>query len=172
MTDQPRLFSVILFLFSGILFVSCSRHVAPKGSAQTAGARIPSPPCIVYRMRADYSRNVPVILSADRSSITSYPDIKDVWYNGKLAYPTPLVNGYYLDNRGIGPGVAFLDYTYDEYSKLGSTPPASELMKHILAKDPLEEMYQCGLRGQYTDIEKELVAIISSGKLNSYPKLK
>ena len=102
----------------------------------------------------------------------SYPDIKDIYYNGKLSYPTVLSNGYLLDNRGIGPEVAFLDYTYEDYSKLNATPPASELMKHLLDKDPLSEMYQCGLRSQYNDIEQDLNTIISSGKLKTFKKLK
>ena len=174
MTERPKLFSMLIYLFSGIVFVSCSRHAALEGSARTTGtgSRISSPPCIVYKTKADFFRNVPVILSSDKSRIMSYPDIKDIYYNGKLSYPTVLSNGYLLDNRGIGPEVAFLDYTYEDYSKLNATPPASELMKHLLDKDPLSEMYQCGLRSQYNDIEQDLNTIISSGKLKTFKKLK
>lgn len=111
-------------------------------------------------------------LSADKDKIVSYPDIRDIYYNGKLSEPTFLADSFLLDNRGIGPQVAFLSYTYEEYSKLQATPPATDLMKMLLNKDPLVEMYQCGLRSQYTDIEKELNTLITSGKLNTCKKLK
>jgi hypothetical protein len=172
MIDKLGLFSAFLLLCSGSLLVSCSHHVTNQGSAPVSGSRIPSPPCIVYRMKADYSKNVPVILTPDKRGIQSYPDIKDIYFNGKLSLPVPLVNGYYLDNRGIGPDVAFLDYTYEEFSKLSSTPPATLLMKHILSVDPVAEMYQCGFRSDYTDIEQQLISIITSGKLTTCKKLK
>jgi len=162
-------------LLAGLLFLSCSHHTVPAGSAgaATSGTMgISSPPCIVYRTRSDYSRNVPVILSDDQSTIVSFPDIKDVFFNGTLSYPTRLTNGYLLDNRGIGPMVAFLSYTYEEYSRLASTPSARELMNRILDKDPLLEMYQCGHRSDYSDPEQELNVIITSGKLSAFKKLK
>ena len=163
------------FLSAGLLFISCSHHVSSPGSAATSKKgtiTVNSPPCIIYRTRSDYSRYVPVTLSADKSKIDSYPDIKDIYYNGKLSVPTPLANGFLLDNRGIGLQVAFLDYTYEEYSKLSSTPPATDLMSRLLDKDPLVEMYQCGRRSQYTNIEQELNVLITSGKLNTCKKLK
>ena len=155
--------------------MSCSYHVSSHGSAAAAKegpVAVNSPPCIIYRTKSDYSMNVPVILSADKSKIVSYPDIKDIYYNGKLSLPTLLENGFLLDNRGIGLQVAFLDYTYEEYRKLSSTPPATDLMNIIIDKDPLIEMYQCGRRSQYTDIEHELNILITSGKLNTCKKLK
>ena len=101
-------------------------------------------PVIIYKTNADYYNNVPVIMSDDRKDIISYPDIKDVFYNGQLAYPTRLENGYLLDNRGIGKNVAFLKYTYEEYSKLPSTPSKDELLKTIITKEqPLKELYRC-----------------------------
>ncbi|NVN95267.1 MAG: hypothetical protein HXX18_08300 [Bacteroidetes bacterium] len=100
-------------------------------------------PVIIYKTNADYYNNVSVILSDDRKDIVSYPDIKDVYYNGQLAYPTRLENGYLLDNRGIGKNVAFLSYTYDEYSKLVKTPSKEELITKIISKEPLSELYIC-----------------------------
>jgi hypothetical protein len=164
----------ICFL-AGLLFVSCSRHNTPADSSpelKNKSVSVPSPPCIIYRTRLDYSRNVPVILSEDRTKIVSYPDIKDIYYNGRLSVPTVLANGFLLDNRGISKQVAFLQYTYEEYSKLPSTPRVADLMSRILDKDPLLEMYQCGQRSQYTDIEKELNDLITSGKLSTCKKLK
>jgi hypothetical protein len=163
------------FLSAGLLFMSCSHHVSSPGSAvasKKGTVTVNSPPCIIYRTRSDYSMYVPVTLSADKSKIVSYPDIKDIYYNGKLSVPTLLANGFLLDNRGISLQVAFLDYTYIEYSKLSSTPPATDLMSLLMDKDPLLEMYQCGQRSQYTDIEQELNVLITSGKLNTCKKLK
>ncbi|MCX6245443.1 MAG: hypothetical protein NTU98_12180 [Bacteroidetes bacterium] len=155
-----------------LILLSCSRPAVPSGSSSGTKAAIAGAPCLVYRTRSDYSVNVPVILSDDRSTIVSFPDIKDIWFNGKLSYPTPLAENYLLDNRGIGPMVAFLSYTYEEYSRLSATPPASELMKHIIDKDPLTVMYQCGLRSQYQNPEQELNVIITTGKLETFKKLK
>ena len=100
-------------------------------------------PVVIYKTYADYYNNVPVILSDDKKDIISYPDIKDVYYNGQLAYPTRLENDYLLDNRGIGKNVAFLSYTYDEYSKLVKTPSKEELITKIISKEPLSELYIC-----------------------------
>jgi len=115
---------------------------------------------------------VPVTLSADKSKIESYPDIKDIYYNGKFSVPTLLANGFLLDNRGIGLRVAFLSFTYEEYSKLSATPSATDLMSLLKDKDPLVEMYSCGQRSQYNDIKQELNVLITSGKLNNCKKLK
>jgi|WetSurMetagenome_2_1015567.scaffolds.fasta_scaffold136922_3 hypothetical protein len=163
------------FVMAGLHFSSCTHQVPPSGTAvasKSGAVNISSPPCIIYRTTSDYSRYVPVMLSADKSRIESYPDIKDIYFNGKLSVPTLLANGFLLDNRGIGLQVAFLDYTYEDYSRLSSTPNATILMSHLLDKDPLVEMYQCKQRSQYTDIEKELNALINSGNLNTCKKLK
>ena len=163
------------YLLMGLLFVSCSHHNTPVNSTTRSSkgtVAVSSPPCIIYHTRSDYSMYVPVSLSEDKSKIVSYPDIRDIYFNGKLSVPTPLADGFLLDNRGIGLQVWFLSYTYEEYSKLASTPPATDLMRLLLDKDPLTEMYQCGQRSQYTDIEQELNQLISSGKLNSCKKLK
>ena len=157
------------------MFISCTHQAAPVNSTNDSVKRtmgISSPPCIIYRTKSDYSMNVPVALSQDKSKIVSYPDRKDVYYNGKFAIPTPLAQGFLLDNRGIGAQVAFLSYTYEEYSRLAVTPPATDLMSLILDKDPLTEMYQCGQRGQYTNIVQELNDLINSGMLNTCKKLK
>jgi hypothetical protein len=175
MRKKSILKSLSGYLLMGLLLISCSHHVSPSGFA--AGSKkgtvsVSSPPCIIYRTRSDYSMYVPVTLSADKSKIVSYPDIKDIYFNGKLSVPSLLVDGFLLDNRGIGLQVAFLSYTYEEYSRLSSTPPATDLMNILLDKDPLVEMYQCGQRSQYTDIEQELNVLITSGELTTCKKLK
>lgn len=167
--------SICFLLFSGSILFGCSRTLNTSGSAQTVKSGInsaPSPPCLIYKTKSDYSKNIPVILSDDKTVIVSYPDVKDVYYKGILAYPTVLNNGFLLDNRGIGPNVAFLTFTYEQFSKMNKTPSSTELFQFILDREPLLEMYQCGNRNKYSNIESELNELISSGNLKSCKKLK
>jgi hypothetical protein len=168
---------ILLLIFTIILLLteSCSRKTAVVFPSEKNNPALIKqnklPPCIIYKTKTDYSKEVPVALSADKSTIASYPDVKDVFINGNYPYPAKLDNGFLLDNRGIGPDVAFLDYTYEAYHALGTTPGPDELMKHVLDKDPLTEMYQCGNKSSYTDISAELNALIHSG-LKNCKKLK
>lgn len=104
-------------------------------------------PVTIYKTTKDYSQNVPVIMNADRTEIVSYPDPKDIRESSK---PTQLNNGYLLDNRGIGENVAFLSYTYDEYSKLESAPSREQLMNSIIDKNPLSTIVNCGHASDYS----------------------
>lgn len=133
---------------------------------------IPGPKAIIYKTRHDYSNLVPVILSENRKTIVSYPDVKDVFYKGLLAYPTQLKGGFLLDNRGINQYVAFINITFDSYSKLKKTPSADALMKMIVDKNPLKSMYSCGLKPAYQNIEQELNEKIEAGDFSSFVKLK
>ncbi len=108
-----------------------------------AQSAIPEPPCIVYRTRKNYDRNVAVILSDDGSRIVSYPHPSDVYSRGEICYPVKLSRKMLLDRRGIGPHVAFLSITYEEYSKLKEVPDMEQLMAWIIDKDPLVKMYRC-----------------------------
>ncbi len=118
---------------------------------------------VVYKTVKDYSSFVPVILSADKKKIISYPAPSDVYYKGKLAYPVALKNGYYLDNRGINENVAFTDFTYEEYSRLKSAPSMDELMKRIIDKFPLTEIIYCGPRANYSNETVDLNKLIDEG---------
>ena len=104
------------------------------------------PDAIVYKTKADYTYFVPVSLSEDGKTILSYPHPSDLKTNGQLAIPTKLKKGYLLDNRGIGPRVAFTNYTYIDYAALISPPTPEKLLKSIMDSDPLLEMYNCGKR--------------------------
>jgi len=162
-----RYFVLVLLFVSVLLSGSCSKKTTVQAGAakdnQAMTAHNALPPCIIYKTKADYSKQVPVGMSEDKKSIVSYPDVKDVMINGSYPYPLPLEDGFLLDNKGIGPDVAFLDYTYEAYSRLPKTPDAAELMKHILVKNPLTAMYRCGSKSQYRNIEAELNVIIHSG---------
>ncbi len=157
-----------VIIISMIAVACCHSHKTAKQT--TAG--IPGPKAIIYKTRADYSQLVPVTLSEDKKSVVSYPDVKDVYYRGKLATPVLLHNGWLLDNRGINQDVAFISLTYEEYAKKDNTPDANELFSLIIDKDPLTKMYECGLRSDYQDIENELNELIDAGKFSAFKILK
>lgn len=115
---------------------------------------------LVYRTATDLRDRVPVLLSDDGASIVSFPDPADLRTAGGLPVPTDLGKGWLLDNRGIGPNVAFLRLTYTEYGALETPPSLTELEAAITARDPLVELCDCGRRSDYTDVVKELRALV------------
>src|SRR5207248_199510 len=114
------------------------------------------PPAIVYMTRGDYSDKVPVMMSEDRKTILSFPDLADLRRDSLKSLPVQLVNGYLLDNRGIGPQVAFLRLNYDEYAGLKQPPTPDQLISNLLDTDPIVEMYNCGNRNAYKNIKNDL----------------
>ena len=142
------------------LMAGCSsgKQVAQAGdtASNSKTAVSATPKVIVYKTRKDYTRNVPVTLSADRKQIVAYPSTQDVKIGNRYTYPTRLANGWLLDNRGISRNVAFLSYTYEEYAALPSTPRASELMDKIIDNDPLTDYRVMGSRYDYQDLIQEL----------------
>ncbi len=129
------------------------------------------PPTLVYKTRKEYSNNVPVLLSDDKTSIVSYPDPKDLKTGETYPLPTALENGYLLDNRGIGINVAYLGMTYPEYAALSKAPSRDSLMQMIVDKDPLTELYNCGNRQAYKDVVNDLNALIRAGQLKQVCKV-
>lgn len=171
--------SSILILAIMISFISCCRKVQQNTTPVTGS--VPTydsldfigPPTIIYKTNKDYYDKVPVTLSEDKSKVISYPDIKDVYYEGQLSLPTRMSNGYLLDNRGISQNVAFISMTYQEYAALDKTPDPDELMKYIIDDEPIAEMYNCGNRYQFTSgVVTEVNTIIGTGKLGSCKKMK
>lgn len=164
-----------------MMFVAChtEKKVSETAASQDGGAAtvtvtekepkasVASPRVIIYKMKKDYSQNVPVLLSDDKKTIVSYPAPRDVYTNGQLALPTQLQDGYWLDNRGIGENVAFLSYTYEEYAALSDVPSIDALYKKIVDKDPITEMWICARRHNYHDIVGELNDIITNKQLES-----
>ncbi len=126
---------------------------------------------LVYKTKGDYNNLVPILLSKDKTEIIAYPHPNDLKVGGELSLPTPLNDGYLLDNRGIGENVAFLKFTYQEYSKLPSPPTIDELYSYIIDDDPLTELYDCGSRTAFTEIEKQLNDIIDKNKLRTVCKV-
>ncbi|WNJ17052.1 hypothetical protein [Pontibacter sp. G13] len=125
------------------------------------------PPAIVYKTKQDYSQLVPVLLSADKSQIVSYPHPKDLKVGGKYLVPTSLSKGYWLDNKGIMGEVAFLGMTYAEYAALPEAPSLADLYDAIVDKDPMMEVCDCGSRKAFSDIEQQLNRLIDKRKLRT-----
>jgi hypothetical protein len=123
------------------------------------------PPSIVYKTKKDYRNNVPVILSANKNSIVSYPAPADLLKDGTLLLPTVLSKGYLLDNKGITADVAFLKLTYKEYAALKMAPPSDSLYAMIIDKDPLTEMCNCGNRYALKNPVRQINALIRRGQL-------
>lgn len=153
---------------------SGSKEPAAKEQSATAAKKVDyaGPPTIVYKTQKDYKNNVPITLSDDGKTIVSYPAPSDVYYKGVLAYPTPLANGYLLDNRGLNVNSVFTKFTYEEYSKLSAAPDMNTLYASIIVKSPFLEMYNCGNRYSYKNEVEELNGIINSNSLANYKKLK
>ncbi len=121
-----------------------------------------NPSVVVYKTTKDFSDYVPVIMDAKQEHIVSYPAPTDVYYKGQLAKPTALDNGYWLDNRGINEHVAFLSYTYEEYSQLDEVN-VQLLENKILERYPLVEMYDCGNRYRFKNEVEELNLLVKNG---------
>jgi len=153
-------FFIILMSFAG-----CKTVKEPVSEPKVNSVYALGPSAIIYKTKSDYYNLVPVTLSEDRSKIIAYPHPSDLRKGDGLAKPTVLADGYLLDNRGINQNVAFLRYTYEEYSKIKDIPSIEELYMNIIDKDPLLEICNCGLKSSYKNIEEELNRLISSEKL-------
>ena len=151
------------------LFACCTPIKKTKSDQSFA---IPSPPTIVYKTKADYFNNVPVLLSDDKQTIIAYPDPKDLTIDNKLCLPTQLAKGYLLDNRGISSNVGFLKISYQEYSSLATPPSINELKNLLLDSDPLIELYDLGPRHNFENADKEINQIITKNKLTNYERFK
>ncbi|MEI6748484.1 MAG: hypothetical protein ACOYMF_07295 [Bacteroidales bacterium] len=154
-----------------VVFGGC--HLAKKSQQMaTKTQKVTGPRIIIYKTKADYFLNVPVGLSADRKTITSYPAITDVYTGGKLAIPTKLEGGFLLDNRGISAEVAFINLSYEQYAALKSTPAVIELQELIIDADPLTIMYDCGSRNSFQDIVGDINNLILKKDFSKFKKLK
>ena len=142
------------------MFFSCKTSKINQAPSATMSPVKALAPVIVYKTKADYSRLVPVTLNATGDKIVSYPAPSDVYTDGILAIPVKLHKGYLLDKRGIHPNTAFTSYTYEAYSQLESAPSMEDLISSIVDPDPFEELYDCGNRGQFNNIEKDLNRLI------------
>jgi hypothetical protein len=163
---------MISVLLVSFVILSCGSAKKAENMRSEQKSFSPGPKAIIYQTKEDYSKLVPIILSADKKTIESYPDVKDVYFNGSLAYPTQLHKGFWLDNRGINANVVFINLTYEAYSKLPKTPSPEELIKMVGDTQPIISMYTCGPRSSFQDIVKELNTMIDSDDFSTFIKIK
>jgi hypothetical protein len=154
-----------------LCFVACNTHkktaINSNSTTEFVPDYTPGPPTIVYKTKSDYSKNVPVILSDDKTTIVSYPHPNDINVGNSFPFPTQLNNGYLLDNRGINPNVAYLKLTYEEYSKLQNPLSLKEMYDQIIDKNPVTEMCDCGNQKAFTNLTDQLNRLITDKKLKT-----
>lgn len=164
------------FLVSLIVFsVSCKSKKKTKDKEMENTVFVPNnapgPKAIVYKTIKNYDKYVAIILSEDGKEVLSYPHPKDVVSNGNIiALPTPLNQGYLLDNRGIGPQVAFLKISYKDYGKRMDVFSLEEMQTMMLEKSPLLEMYDCGNRDSIKNLTQTLNSLIEKKQLDKVCK--
>lgn len=122
------------------------------------------PHVVVYKANAKYRNLVPVQLSADKKSVVSYPGPGDIKTGSGYPLPVSLHNGYWLDRFGVDANSAYIRLTYKQYSELKEVPSTEELYKMIIAKSPMTELYDCGVKNGYNNSAKRLNDLID-GKL-------
>jgi hypothetical protein len=138
-----------------------------KATIKPNFSNISEPPTVVYKTKGNYNNLVPVLLSVDKSEIISYPHPNDLKVGDVLSLPTPLSEDYLLDNRGIGPNVAFLKLSYEDYSKLENAPTLKELYELIIDKDPLTELCICENMKMFKDKTSQLNKLIMAKNLKT-----
>jgi hypothetical protein len=164
---KPMKNAVVIFILiplTTICFTDCNTHK----KVQNPSVSMALPPTIVYKTKKNYDKNVAVYLSEDKKHITGYPDPVDV---SQRSYPTPLKDGYLLDNRGIGKNTAFISMTYEEYAALKKVLSVAELYNMIIDDDPILEMYNCGNHAKYKNIIDDLNQLIDK-KFKGCQKIK
>jgi len=142
-----------LFLLVSIFF-NCSIAGA-QVNAMRARAHL-----IVYKTRKDYNNKVPVVLSADGKKIVSYPDPADIRARGDGFLPIRLHKNYLLSRYGVDKNTVFLKLTLSEYAALKTTPTPEDIDKMILTRNPLTELYDCGIATHPGAVEKDLNQLI------------
>lgn len=162
-----------IFIFIGITFIfGCDistiqeeknvQNIDEKNITLNAIA-----PIIIYKTNGDYANLVPVQLSSDKTEITGFPDVQDIYIGDEFAYPTILEQGYLLDNRGVDDGTAFTDITYEMYAKFLEIPSSEYLLQHVAYTNPFIEMYDCNNTLSMDDTKEDINNFINTGQLKS-----
>lgn len=153
------------------VFLGCSGKAAKTTEKGIELNFEPGPPTIIYQTTRDYSDKVALIMNDAKTEIIYFPHPRDVYYAGKLAVPTRLINDYLLDNQGINKNVVFTKYSFEEYAALENPPSLAELMLNIVDKEPLKSLCNCGNRTQFINMEHKLEELVKQD-LRSCKKIK
>ena len=160
--------SRFLFLLTIILFYGAAANA--QADAMRARAHT-----IVYKTKADYNNKVPVVIAPGGKTIASYPDPVDIRARADGFLPLRLHKGYLLSRYGVGKNTAFLKLTLKQYAALKTTPSPADVYNMILARNPLTELYDCGVTVSPDSVQKNLNKIIDRRLLRKqckqlYPK--
>ena len=151
-------------MIRSIIAVLAAAYLLPAAAnPQTHTGAMPH--VVVYKARSKYRNLVPVQLSADKKTITSYPAPADVMTGNGYAVPIALHKGYFLDKRGVNLNTAFISLTYAQYSKLKDVPAPEELYKMIVDKAPIRELCDCGIKQDGKNTVKQLNELIDTQQL-------
>ena len=151
--------NIILFLLPFLMGACC---VNKNHSAKNVDLLFAFPDIVIYKTTKDYTNNVPIIMNAERTRVVRYPAPTDLRRGDRYATPILLDNGYLLDCYGITQNVVFLDYTFEQYANLLQAPALDEMMMHIIDKNPLVELWNCGKSSQYKTLEDINVIVQSN----------
>ena len=100
------------------------------------------PRAVVYRVSGECADLVPVAVSADGTSLLSYPAPTDLSDSQK---PVQLKDGWWLDRRGIGPQTRFTTYTYAQYMAMKQAPSPAEILAHLDSQARITRMVELPL---------------------------
>ncbi|MFH1212164.1 MAG: hypothetical protein V1659_04540 [Candidatus Woesearchaeota archaeon] len=122
---------IVLLVVLALIVSGCSLKEKCEGCGGTLTYSI-------YKTRENYSNNVFVRVSQDKTRVTGYPDIRD------SCGPKLMNDGYYAG--GWGENTAFVNITCEEYKQLDKTPGPTELYSKIIDFDPFLEIYECPIK--------------------------
>lgn len=83
---------------------------------------------VIFKADSAYILNVPVSVTPSGGAVVFIPTPSSV-----KASPVRLADGYWLSSLPLTRQSVFTDYKYSGYSRLGETPSASEVKKHIIS---------------------------------------
>lgn len=147
-------------------------HAVVIGNAGTAAPTASyMPRAVIYKTNVDAFDLVPVVLTADGRNFVTYPAPSDL---NRDQMPLRLADGWLLDRRGaIGPGTAFLRYTYSEYEALPQAPSPEQLRDAILPDVHVTEAYRLPVTLSEARNDTAAVnALISAGLKDATPIVK
>ncbi|MFW5720889.1 MAG: hypothetical protein ACOCWW_00725 [Bacteroidota bacterium] len=117
---------IYLFFLSFFMYLSCPFYIDSQDNE-----------LYVYKTKSDYSDNVAVELSKDKTSITSNYSPGD----NSDRYPIVLMNNYLLGGT-FGINTGYLSITNTEYKQNYDVAPSPDsLYSLLLDKDPFVEFY-------------------------------
>lgn len=86
------------------------------------------PKATAFKMNGNYANHVAVTLDAN-GNLIYFPAPSDITANSR---PVDLGNGWWLNRQGFPENPAFLEYTFEEYAALPTTPSIKEIKKKII----------------------------------------